>query len=167
MDGFNAISWSRLHDRTEFASRYLDAQWAKRPPIRACRAVCVFPPCVSNGRGAERQGTNNSASSFASGAVRAHLSSVEERSGKSPEATATLHARPVARAGRIRRARRSSVEPLPASLLRSFCAGEFDPVRRSRGASEHQADRLVPGLNRLPFGIPTADFERPTRIRSP
>src|SRR5208282_1147010 len=138
-DGFDAMSWSWCHEAWSLS-------------VSAGRA---FGHC-----GTERAGASKSANR----AVRAHLPAVEGRGGEVAEGVATLHAWTAAGAGGIRVAGRSSVEPVPAGLLPISGAGEFDCVGRRGGAGEHEGDGLAHGFHSISFGIPTADFERPTRI---
>src|SRR5713226_3210712 len=69
-------------------------------------------------------------------------------------------------AGRVRFGWRSSLEPLPASVLPVCGGGKLDRVGRIAGAGEHEGDGVVRGFNSISLGIPTAGFEWPARIRS-
>src|SRR5208282_4941434 len=151
-DGFSVTNWSKYHDRVESATD----DSAICQPMPSCGASCISPGRAAGNCGAERQRASESPIRFtdksASGGIRAHVQSVKEHGRKGAEAATTLHARTAAFARWIRLVGRASVGSLPACLLPVHRAGEFDCVRRSGGAGEHEGDGVVHGLNAVPFG---------------
>src|SRR5260370_24617916 len=130
MDGFSASGWTNYRDRAEFANCAVNSL-----PVPSRRAASRISASCASGGGTERQ--------RASRLIRAHLPSIEKRSGKGAEGTATIHEWTPAGVGRIRFAWRSSLEPLPARVLPISRAGELDGVRRIGGAGEHESNGMV------------------------